>query len=125
MLREVEISAEVIDPVWLQPLDVDGIAASVRKTRNLLVVDTAWTSCGATAEILARVVEALQGEVELRVARMGFAPVTCPTVRCLEDEFYPNSQKIAARAFELVRGEATWAPAPREVPEVDEFKGPF
>jgi pyruvate/2-oxoglutarate/acetoin dehydrogenase E1 component len=125
MLRDVGISAEVLDPIWLQPLDLEGIVASVRKTGRLLVVDTAWTSCGATAEILARVVEALQREVDLRVARMGFAPVTCPTVRCLENEFYPSAQSIAARGFEMVRGEAAWSLPFQESQEIIEFKGPF
>ncbi|MBM3301099.1 MAG: alpha-ketoacid dehydrogenase subunit beta, partial [Deltaproteobacteria bacterium] len=55
-LEEVRISAEVIDPISLSPLDMDTIAESVRKTGKLLVVDNAWTTCGASAEIFARVV---------------------------------------------------------------------
>src|SRR6516225_4600064 len=48
-LADVGVRAEVIDPVWLSPLDIDTIAASAGKTGRLLVVDTAWTSCGASA----------------------------------------------------------------------------
>lgn len=127
LLAEQSISAEVIDPVSLAPLDIDTIAASVLRTGRLLVVDAAWTTCGASAEILTQVVETLQGERPLRVARMGFANTPCPTTKPLENLFYPNSRTIAARGFALVRPAATpWLPAGTgEAQEVAEFRGPF
>ena len=125
-LAEVGIRAEVIDPISLSPLDEDTIVESVRKTGRLLVVDNGWTSCGASAEIVTRVVERLQGEREIRVARAGFKPVTCPTVRCLENVFYPNPATIASQAFAMVReGGEKWMPELVESPEIVEFKGPF
>ncbi len=54
LLAEVGISAAVVDPVWLTPLDMATIEASAEHTGRLLVVDTAWTTCGASAEIIAR-----------------------------------------------------------------------
>ena len=59
LLAEIGISAEVIDPISLTPLDIETIVASVGATGRLLVVDNAWTTCGASAEIVARVVERL------------------------------------------------------------------
>jgi len=47
-LNDIGIHAEVIDPIWLSPLDIDTIAESVERTGRLLVVDTAWTNCGPT-----------------------------------------------------------------------------
>src|SRR5437879_4002605 len=88
-LGDVGVRAEVIDPIWLSPLDIDTIATSVEKTGRLLVVDTAWTSCGASAEIVAQVAERLQGVRDLSFKRLGFAPVTCPTTPVLEELFYP------------------------------------
>jgi len=125
-LEEVGISAEVIDPVSLSPLDIDTIVASVEKTGRLIVVDTAWTSCGASAEIIAQVTERLQGIKEISFRRMGFEPVTCPTTKNLEELFYPNPQKITAAAYSLVRGEDKfWMPVGVKSPEIIEFKGPF
>src|SRR5207249_2007704 len=60
-LAEIGIEAEVIDPIWLSPLDTDTIAESVDKTGRLLVVDNGWTTCGAGAEIVAQVGERLMG----------------------------------------------------------------
>jgi pyruvate/2-oxoglutarate/acetoin dehydrogenase E1 component len=125
-LDDVGIEAEVIDPIWLSPLDVDTIADSVEKTGRLLVVDTAWTNCGASAEIVARVAERLAGVRDLRLQRLGFARTTCPTTPVLEDLFYPNARTIAGAARDLVEGTATgWLPEERTELRSIEFKGPF
>lgn len=125
-LAEVGIDAEVIDPVSLSPLDAETIVASARKTGRLLAVDTAWTNCGAAAEILARVVEGLQDERPIRVLRMGYEPVVCPPSRPLEQLYYPSPQTIAARAYAMVHADASpWIPTTELAPEIVEFKGPF
>jgi pyruvate/2-oxoglutarate/acetoin dehydrogenase E1 component len=125
-LESVGIHAEVIDPIWLSPLDCDTIVESVRKTGRLVVVDNGWTTCGASAEIAAQVTERLQDARSVRVRRLGFAPVTCPTTPSLENHFYPNSRDIASVAYNLVRGDAKdWMPEERPDLQSIEFKGPF
>lgn len=104
LLEKAGIRAEVIDPVSLAPLDIETIIRSVRKTKRLIVADTAWTSCGASAEILSRVVERLGKKKLISVKRVGFAPVPCPTTAALEKYFYPNAESIAREACVLVRG---------------------
>ena len=132
-LNGVGLRAEVIDPVSLSPLDIDTIVASVEKTGKLLVVDTAWTTCGASAEIMAQVTEHL-GNAKTECRRMGFAPVTCPTTKNLENRFYPDAQKIATTAYRMVHGDSV-SPVfnqgckisiPSEASRGSvEFKGPF
>jgi pyruvate/2-oxoglutarate/acetoin dehydrogenase E1 component len=125
-LQEIGIQAEVIDPIWLSPLDIDTIAESVERTGRLLVVDTAWLCCGASAEIVAQVAERLQGVRDLRLKRLGFAPTTCPTTPVLEERFYPNARTIAAAARDLVEGTTTgWMPELRPDLQDVAFKGPF
>ncbi len=126
LLAEVGVSAEVIDPVSLSPLDIGSIAASVSKTGRLLVVDTSWTMCGAGAEIVTAVLEKLQGERHIQFKRLGYAPVPCPTTKNLENLYYPSAATIAQSAYALVRGHADkWEPRNTEAPELVEFKGPF
>jgi len=125
-LQDVGITAEIIDPIWLSPLDIDTIVKSVRKTGKLLVIDNAWLTCGASAEILAQVTQQLQGIREVRIRRMGFAPVTCPPTPSLEELFYPNGRTIASAAFEMVaNGDQKWMPDERPDLKHVEFKGPF
>lgn len=125
-LEEKGIRPEVIDPIWLSPLDIDTICDSVERTGRLLVVDTGWTNCGASAEIVARVAERLSGLRDLKLQRYGFAPTTCPTSPTLEDAFYPNARKIAAQIYNLLEGRDTgWMPVERADLKSIEFKGPF
>jgi pyruvate/2-oxoglutarate/acetoin dehydrogenase E1 component len=124
-LRDAGISAEVIDPIWLSPLDIDTIVASVKKTKRLCVVDNGWLSCGASAEIVAQVTEQLQGVCSVKVYRMGFAPVTCPPTPSLEDLFYPNGCTIAARVYKIMGGKDDWIPKERPDLKAIDFKGPF
>ncbi len=126
LLRQVEIDAEVIDPVSLSPLDIETIAQSVQRTGHLLVVDTAWTNCGASAEIIAQMAEHFSGLRDVRLRRMGFAPVPCPTTKPLENLFYPSAQTVASTAYALLHDDRTeWVPEHVEAPEIIHFKGPF
>jgi acetoin:2,6-dichlorophenolindophenol oxidoreductase subunit beta len=126
LLAEVGIRAEVIDPIWLVPLDIDTIINSVRKTGRLLVVDNAWTNCGAGAEIVARVAEQLSPQ-PVQMARMGFAPTPCPPSPILENEFYPNPAKIASRVHRMVQPEIAWEPDEQRAALACQlqFRGPF
>ena len=128
LLAEEGIRAEVIDPVSLSPLDHQTIADSAARTGNLLVVDNGWTMCGASAEIITRVVEQGGLAKEISVSRMGFAPTTCPPTPSLEEAFYPNPGTIAARAHAMLRpAKADWTPDPERarLAYQSQFRGPF
>jgi pyruvate dehydrogenase E1 component beta subunit len=125
LLAEAGIDAEVIDPVSLVPLDIDTIIASAKRTGRLLIVDNGWTMCGASAEIAAQVAEATEG---VKIKRMGFAPVTCPTAPNLEAGFYPNPGTVAETAFAMARPkDKPWSPSPEKTKLAYQttFKGPF
>ena len=57
MLAGEGISAEVIDPRTIVPLDEATILNSVRKTSRAMVIDEGHQSFGVTAEIAARISE--------------------------------------------------------------------
>lgn len=124
-LKEVGISAEVIDPITLYPMDIDLIEKSVLKTGNLLVVDCGWLNCGASAEIITQIFERLQDKKRFKAARMGFCESPCPTTRNLEMLFYPNPSTIASRANTLLGGSSSWVPTTQEAKEITAFRGPF
>jgi pyruvate dehydrogenase E1 component beta subunit len=128
LLADAGIQAEVIDPLSLVPLDIDTIMNSVKKTGRLLVVDNAWTNCGASAEIVARVVETDRNGKPIQIRRMGYAPTTCPTSPVLEQEFYPDPGKIAQAVHQMVRpAAAAWSPDPERTKLAYQvkFRGPF
>jgi pyruvate/2-oxoglutarate/acetoin dehydrogenase E1 component len=123
-LEDKGIYAEIIDPIWLSPLDIQTIVNSVSKTGRLLVIDNDWTNCGMSAEIVAQVLELLPDR-KIQVQRLGFAPTTCPPTPTLEDVFYPNGRSIAGKAYTMVTGKQDWLPDERADLKSIEFKGPF
>ena len=128
LLAERGIAAEVIDPISLVPLDMETILESASRTGRLLVVDNAWTNCGASAEILARVAESPALGRHVSMARMGFAATSCPPSPTLEDEFYPNPAKIAIQCGSMVHpDEPAWTTddLATATPHKLQFKGPF
>jgi pyruvate/2-oxoglutarate/acetoin dehydrogenase E1 component len=125
-LETAGIHAEVIDPIWLSPLDIDTIVDSVQKTGRLCVVDNDWVTCGASAEIITLVIERLQGVRPVLVRRMGFAPVSCPPTPTLEELYYPNARTIASAVYDLVSGgENGWLPEEKQELQEIQFRGPF
>ena len=132
-LEKLGIKAEIIDPIWLKPLDIDLIYNSVKKTGKLLVVDNGWLNCGTSAEIITQIIELAQKDDllgKIKFARQGFAETTCPTTRCLEEHFYPNSVTISQKAFSLVKTEeelnkVNWQEFETSQEELENFKGPF
>lgn len=127
-LGDIGIKAEVIDPIWIKPFDIDLMKESVKKTGRLLVIDNGWVDFGVSSEFVLRVVEEFQkdGLPAPFVARMGFADVTCPTTRSLEDMFYPNSKTICDKVCDILGKEKIdFANIVVENAELEEFKGPF
>ncbi len=126
LLEEIGVSAEIIDPVSLAPLDMEAIADSVAKTGRLAVVDTSWAACGAGAEIVAAAHERLQGQRAFSALRLGYEPTPCPTTRPLEDVFYPSAKSIATKVAALAgRAPGEWQAREIFAREIAEFRGPF
>jgi pyruvate/2-oxoglutarate/acetoin dehydrogenase E1 component len=98
------ISAEVIDPRTLVPLDTGTIFDSVRRTGRAVVIDEGHQSYGVTAEIAARIAEACFYHLDAPVLRMGAMDVPVPFSPALEDLTVPTPEGVAARARDAVRG---------------------
>ncbi|AZL16454.1 alpha-ketoacid dehydrogenase subunit beta [Rickettsiales endosymbiont of Stachyamoeba lipophora] len=130
LLAQVGISAEIIDPVTLHPMDYESIVASLKKTKKLLIVDNAWLNCGLSSELMAKMVEMLPHGIDdkpLQMSRMGFAHTPCPTTRVLEDLFYPNAITISQQAFKMVASQELDISHLKleAAKEIESFKGPF
>ena len=101
-LAEEGIQAEVIDLRSLQPLDIDTVAESVRKTHRAVVIHEAVRFGGLGGEIAAQLQELAFDDLDAPVARVGapFSPVPFSSV--LEQAYLPNAEKIAAETRALL-----------------------
>lgn len=99
-LAKEGVSVEVVDPRTIQPLDMETILASVRKTHRALVVDEGHRSFGASAEIAAEIAEKAFDYLDAPVKRYAAMDVPVPFSPALEDLTIPNTEGVIA----LVRG---------------------
>ena len=90
------ISAELIDLRSLAPLDMDTLLASVAKTTRAVVVHEAVRTCGAGAEIAARIHEELHDQLAGPVRRVTSPDSSVPAPAGLVAAFYPNAEAIVA-----------------------------
>lgn len=95
------ISAEVIDPRTLAPLDTETILRSVRKTGRLLVVDETFAACGIGAEIAARVMDQGFDDLDAPVRRVNGAHVPTPYSPPLEAAVVPRVETILQAVRDL------------------------
>jgi pyruvate dehydrogenase E1 component beta subunit len=95
-LSQDGIEVEVVDLRSLRPLDVETVAASVRKTNRVVCVEEGWPSYGVTAELAARIQKACFDELDAPVERVGMAEVPLPYAKNLETAALPGEDRIEA-----------------------------
>jgi pyruvate dehydrogenase E1 component beta subunit len=100
-LEDEDISAEVIDPRTLVPLDEDALVRSAEKTGRVIVVDEGHRSYGVSAELAAVIADRAFYSLDAPVKRLGAMDVPIPFSPPLEDETVPTSAAVAAAAREL------------------------
>ncbi len=100
-LEQLGISAEVIDPRTLVPLDKGTILASVRKTGRALVVteETRTASCGA--EIAAMIAEEAFDYLDAPVTRLGTMDMPIPFAPIAQRYVLPSLQDIVRASRSL------------------------
>jgi 2-oxoisovalerate dehydrogenase E1 component beta subunit len=87
------VALEVIDLRSISPLDIAGVAASVRRTGRLVVVHEASVFLGVGAELAARISEECFYSLEAPVLRVGGYHAPYPPSR-LEDDYLPDLDRV-------------------------------
>jgi pyruvate dehydrogenase E1 component beta subunit len=89
------ISCEVIDLRVLNPFFADDIILSVKKTRNLLVVDSGTMTGSFSGEVISKVVENIPiGCLKNQPKRLALPDAPAPTSRALENSYYLKENDI-------------------------------
>ena len=101
-LQESGISAEVIDPRTVSPIDWATIFASVDKTGRVLVVNEATLVCSVASEIAATIGEQRFTSLDGPVRRIGSPFVPKPSTPGLEKLAYPSVDEITRVAKEMM-----------------------
>jgi pyruvate dehydrogenase E1 component beta subunit len=101
LLEQIGISAEVIDPRTMWPLDEKTLINSAKKTSRAIVIDEGYARYGVTGEIASVISEGAFYNLEAPVKRMGAMHVPIPFSPPLEDVTVPTDRTVfeAARAL--------------------------
>jgi len=101
MLKEIGLSAEVIDPRTLTPLDKETLIESAKKTSRAIVVDEGYEQYGATAELASVIADGAFYYLDAPVKRMGAMNVPIPFSPVLEDLTVPTEETVFQMAKTL------------------------
>jgi len=99
LLEEIGVSAEVVDPRTMWPLDEKTLIESAKKTSRVIVIDEGYERYGVTAEIAAVIAEGAFYNLDAPVRRMGAMHIPIPFSPLLEDATVPTEKSV----FEVAR----------------------
>jgi pyruvate dehydrogenase E1 component beta subunit len=102
LLAAEGISAEVVDPRTLAPLDTETILQSVHKTGRVVVADECPLRCGVAAELTAVIAEHAWGALKAAPRRVARLDVPTPFSPPLEEFITPGVDKIVAAARDVL-----------------------
>jgi pyruvate dehydrogenase E1 component beta subunit len=96
------IKAELIDLLTVNPMDMETIYASVKKTNRCVIIHEAKKIMGGGAEIAAALQEDLFDWLDAPVARVA-APFTQIAFQpALEKHYLPDAEKLVAKVKEMI-----------------------
>ena len=102
--KEHGVSAEVIDPRTLRPLDLDSIIESVAKTNHAVIVEEGWPHGGVGANLSALITEQAFDHLDAPPQRVTGADVHMPYSRRLEQAAIPHQEHIVSAALATLEG---------------------
>jgi pyruvate/2-oxoglutarate/acetoin dehydrogenase E1 component len=94
------VSIEVVDPRTLEPLDIDTIVESVKKTGRVVIVDEDTRRCGVTAEIGMQIMENAFDSLDAPIQRV--AAANLPIAGAYMEQYVLPQPKDIVAAIEAV-----------------------
>ncbi len=102
LLAKDGIDAEVIDLRTLNPLDIDTIVASIKKTGRLVGVTEAYENTSFINEVMVQINERAFDWLDAPMVRVASANVPVPRAEVLEDLAIPNVNRIVEACRKVV-----------------------
>jgi pyruvate/2-oxoglutarate/acetoin dehydrogenase E1 component len=103
VLAKDGISAEVVDPRTLEPLDKATLFASVKKTGRLVITDESHDNCSVASGLAAIMADEAFASLRAPIKRVTIPHVPVPFAVPLEDYVTPTAERIAEAARSLLR----------------------
>lgn len=130
-----KITVEVIDMRSIRPMDSKSVITSVKKTKNLIVADTAYSFCSVASELIYQVTEKCFSFLTKPPTKICSPDYPTPTAQGMTKNYYPGPKEIVKEIIKLLNLEIdqnslklllkeSERKGMHDVPNRD-FKGPF
>ncbi len=96
----LNINAELIDLRSVSPLDKNTIIRSVKKTKNVLIVDNGMMKNGISAEIISIICENIKQKINIK--RIGVLHGPIPSSASIAKYCYPTNKEIVLEVCKLL-----------------------
>ena len=90
-----KISAEIIDLRSINPIDEKTVIDSVKKTKNLCLIEHGWPTASISSEIISKVSEKVK--LDKKPIKFCWPNSYTPTTHALEKKYYFSNQDIVNR----------------------------
>ncbi|GAC1479637.1 MAG: alpha-ketoacid dehydrogenase subunit beta [Ktedonobacteraceae bacterium] len=100
-LAAIGISAEIVDPRTMFPLDKQTLIESAKKTSRAIIIDEGYERYGVTAELAAVIADGAFYYLDAPVKRIGAMDVPVPFSPVLEDLTVPTATSVLEMAKTL------------------------
>ena len=94
ILKEENISCEIIDLRTVRPLDIDTVLKSVKKTNRLVILEEAWPFGNVSTEITFQVQSKAFDYLDAPIEKINTADTPAPYSPVLLAEWLPNSEDV-------------------------------
>jgi acetoin:2,6-dichlorophenolindophenol oxidoreductase subunit beta len=102
-LEAAGISAELVDPRTIVPLDEDALVAAARKTGRVVIVDEARDRCSVASHIAAVLADKAFGALKAPIKRVTVPNVCIPYAPNAEKRVIPDADRIVRVATETAK----------------------
>ena len=102
--EKYNIDVEVVDPRTLVPLDTEIIAASVKKTSRLAILEETCLRGGIGAEIGSIICEKYMDLLDCPIKKIASRNVPIPMPASLTNEVIPNKDRVVKEIREMFAG---------------------
>jgi acetoin:2,6-dichlorophenolindophenol oxidoreductase subunit beta len=100
--KRIEVSIDLLNLQVTNPLEINEIKKSVRKTKKLLSLDLGFKNLGLSSEIISRLIED-NILFKLPPVRLGLPFYPTPSSRGLIKNYYPSSLRILMEIINLLK----------------------
>ncbi len=128
--ERLKIESDIIDLRSIKPINWDPIISSLKKTGQLVVVDSGFTTGSVAGEIIAYIATNYFKLLKCPPIRLAMPDVPEPTSAALTKDFYIRAREIAQSISKSILNDTSIVdeelknPEPHDIPG-DWFKGPF